>query len=63
VPADRSELSSIAQLLSQLTARITVMAESVYGEKEENLASDLFAIERTLEGAGRRLTRILNAKR
>jgi hypothetical protein len=63
MPANRSELSSIAQLLEQLTTRITTMAEGAYAEKDESDAVELFAIERTLQGASRRLGRILNARR
>jgi hypothetical protein len=63
VPPDRSELSSIAELLDQLTTRITAMAEAVYAQKEDNAASELFAIERTLRGASRRLERVIAPKR
>jgi hypothetical protein len=63
VPADRSELSSIAQLLDQLTRRITTMAEGAYADNDEGDAVELFAIERTLQGASRRLDRVLNARR
>jgi hypothetical protein len=63
VPADRSELSSISSLLEQLTQRISVMGETAQRDKEDGLASELFAIERALTGAGRRIVRLLGARR
>jgi hypothetical protein len=63
VPPDRSELASIAEMLAQLTARITAIAEGVAAEKDESSATELFAIERTLHGANRRLTRLLTQRR
>lgn len=50
-------------MLEQLTARITTIAERDHAEKEEGDAIELFAIERTLHGANRRLSRILTARR
>lgn len=63
MPADHSELSSLADLLEQLTRRITTMAEDAQRAKEEGLAKELFAIERGLFGAHRRVTRLLTARR
>ena len=61
--ANRSELSSIAQLLEQVTTRITAMAEGAYAERDESDAVELFAVERTLQGASRRLERLLSSRR
>jgi len=63
VPADRSELSSIATLLEQLTTRISAMGEQAQVVKEDGLASELFAVERALVGAGRRINRLLGPSR
>jgi hypothetical protein len=63
VPADRSELSSIATLLEQLTRRISAMGEAAQGVKEDGLASELFAVERALAGANRRINRLLGPGR
>jgi hypothetical protein len=63
VPADRSELSSIATLLQQLTDRIGAMGESAQRDKEDALASELFSVERALAGAGRRIVRLLGPGR
>jgi hypothetical protein len=59
VPIDRSELSSLTGLIEQATDRITKMAEEASKAKEEGAASELFAIERALSGARRRLIRFL----
>jgi hypothetical protein len=61
--ANRSELSSIAQLLEQVASRITAMAEAAYAERDESDAVELFAVERTLQGASRRLERLLSSRR
>jgi hypothetical protein len=63
MPPDRSELASIATLLDQLTARIAAMGEAAVGERDDAGAAELFAIERALAGASRRITRILGARR
>jgi hypothetical protein len=63
MPADRSELSSIATLLDQLTARISAMGESAQRDKEDAVANELFAIERALVGAGRRISRLFAPQR
>jgi hypothetical protein len=59
VPIDRSELSSLTGLIEQVTDRITKMADQASAAREENVASELFAIERALSGAKRRLVRFL----
>jgi hypothetical protein len=56
-------LSSIATLLEQLTARITVMAESASSAHEDDLASELFGIERSLAGAKRRIDKLVSPRR
>jgi len=62
VPIDRSELSSLAGLIEQVTDRITKMAEDASAAKEETTASELFAIERALSSAKRRLVRFLGGR-
>jgi hypothetical protein len=63
MPADRSELSSIATLLEQLTKRVASMAERADQERDEMIAGELFAIERTLTGANRRIMRLVGPRR
>jgi uncharacterized membrane protein len=61
--ADTSELSSLADMLEQVTRRITAMAEESQRQKDEGVAKELFAVERGLFGAHRRIVRLLGAKR
>jgi hypothetical protein len=51
----RAELSSLATTLEDVVDRITAAAEKADGDKDETLATDLFAVERALAGAHRRL--------
>jgi hypothetical protein len=57
---DLAELSSIASTLDQLARRLAGMAESAALEKEEDVSSELFAVERSLTGAERRVVRLLS---
>jgi hypothetical protein len=62
VPIDRSELSSLTGLIEQVTDRISKMADQASAAKEEETATELFAIERALSGAKRRLNRFLGGR-
>jgi hypothetical protein len=53
-----AELSSLATALDELTHRITGYADAADAEKDEETARELFAIERALNAANRRLTRL-----
>ena len=59
VPAP--ELSSVATALEDLTRRITAIAEGLANTQADWVAEDLFAVERSLNAAHRRLT-ALNAR-
>ena len=59
VPAP--ELSSVATALDDLTRRITGIAEGLANTQADWVAQDLFAVERSLNAAHRRLT-TLNAR-
>jgi hypothetical protein len=63
MPADLAELSSIASTLEQLGRRVASMAEVATQAKEEDIASELFAVERALNGAQRRVDRLLTRSR
>lgn len=63
MPADHSELSSIADLLEQVTRRITQMAETMQEEKQDVVAKELFSVERSLIGAHRRVIRLLGSRK
>ena len=62
VPIDRSELSSLTGLIEQVTDRISKMADQASAAKEDETATELFAIERALAGAKRRLNRFLGGR-
>ncbi len=49
------ELSSIATALEDLTKRVTAIAESLAHTQADWVAQDLFAVERSLGAAQRRL--------
>mgnify|MGYP003338346645 CR=1 FL=1 len=59
--ASHAELSSLASALDELTRRVTAHAEAAHAVKDEEAARELFAIERSLSGATRRLTRLTTA--
>jgi len=53
-----AELSSLATALDELTGRVTAHADAADAAKDEETARELFAIERSLNSANRRLTRL-----
>ncbi|MGH9304341.1 MAG: hypothetical protein ACRDZ5_08020 [Acidimicrobiales bacterium] len=63
MPADLHELSSISSSLQQLTRRVAEMAEGLDRSGEEDAAASLFGVERALEGASRRLSRVIETGR
>jgi hypothetical protein len=52
-----AELSSLASTLKDLYDRVSGMAESAQSDGKEDMARELFAVERSLAGALRRLDR------
>lgn len=62
-PPGRSELSSITTALAELTRRVASIAETAQTDKDEELASELFAVERALRAAARRLGRLAGRHR
>ncbi|MGO9198866.1 MAG: hypothetical protein ACLQK4_17285 [Acidimicrobiales bacterium] len=60
---DLPELSSISSTLDQLARRVTAMAEAARRTKEEDVANELFAVERALTGAHRRVERMIERGR
>ena len=50
------ELSSLATALDDLTRRVTAIAEGLANTQADWVAQDLFAVERSLGAARRRLT-------
>jgi hypothetical protein len=53
----RAELSSIASSLTDLARRVTALADHARDRGDEELASELFTVERELKAALRRLER------
>jgi hypothetical protein len=58
---DTAHLSSLSSALEDLTDRITALANGYQGSPREDVAADLFDVERNLQAAHRRL-RALVAK-
>lgn len=56
-----AELSSLSSTLQELHERVTAMAESAQSYGNEDMARELFAVERALGGALRRLRRFQTA--
>lgn len=44
--------------LDELTRRLVAIADQAASEHDDEVASELFAVERALKGAGRRLQRL-----
>ncbi|HUY22126.1 MAG TPA: hypothetical protein VMV22_07270 [Acidimicrobiales bacterium] len=59
--APLAELSSLATALEELRHRVATIADLAAAEHDDETASELFAVERALTGAGRRLGRITTA--
>jgi hypothetical protein len=58
----RPELSSVSTALDELTRRLSAMADALAGG-DEALSTELFEIERSLQGASRRLARLVSSHR
>ena len=59
VPAPRAELSSVVTALDELIRRVGAIAEGSALSPEDDTATELFAVERALTGARRRLSRVV----
>lgn len=57
------ELSSLGAALEELTKRVVAIAERYGRGGRDDLAAELFAAERALIGAGRRLSTVRDADR
>jgi hypothetical protein len=58
-----AELSSLATVVEELTRRVTALAQGYAGARRDDVASELYEVERALTGAGRRLTRLTDTLR
>lgn len=58
MPAPIAELSSVATALDELTRRVVTLADQAVSDHDDETATELFAVERALRGANRRLGRL-----
>ena len=56
-----AELSSILTALEEITKRVTSIGDSYASQRREDLAGDLYAVERQLVNAARRLGKAADA--
>jgi hypothetical protein len=59
VPSAPAELSSLATALDDLTRRVATIADQLDGTERDQVAAELFEVERSLRAAQRRLARVL----
>ena len=57
---DVAHLSSLSTALTDLTDRVTALADGYQGSPREDVASDLYDVERNLRAAERRLRALLH---
>ena len=60
MPPSPAELASVSTVLADLSARITAMAEAFDEGGRDDIATDLYEVERGLQAAQRRLARIVD---
>jgi hypothetical protein len=60
MPLDAAHLSSLSTALDELTERITHLADDFQGSPREDIASDLYEVERNLQAAARRLRTLVH---
>ena len=53
----QAELSSLETAIREMSERITLAADELVGTKEEDVALDLYEVERSLKTAQRRIAR------
>ena len=57
---DTAQLSSLSTALDDLAKRVTEVAEQLHGSPREDVAADLYEVERHLVAAARRLKNVLD---
>lgn len=57
---DTAQLSSLSTALDDLSNRVTALADEQHGAPREDVAADLYEVERHLQAATRRLKAILD---
>ena len=56
----RATLSTVSSTLDELTGRLTAEADRYAGTERDDIATDLYEIERGLRAAARRLERLID---
>ncbi len=56
----RAELSSLATALEEMTRRVTGLADDYARLERDEVAAELYAVERSLAAAARRLARVVD---
>jgi len=57
-----AELSSLTTALDEMTKRVTAMADAYAEARREDLAGELYAVERQLANAVRRLGKVVDSE-
>ena len=60
--ASAAELSSLATALDELTRRLVGIADGYAGNRRDDVAGELYSVERHLANAARRLSRVVEAE-
>lgn len=56
---DAAQLSSLSTSLGEMVQRLTGIADGLQGAPREDIAADLYDVERNLQAAHRRLQKLL----
>ena len=59
---DQAQLSSLSTSLTDLVERVTSLAEGYQSSPREDVAADLYDVERHLQAASRRLKTLLDRR-
>jgi Mg2+ and Co2+ transporter CorA len=62
VELDQAQLSSLSTSLADLVQRVTTMADGFQGSPREDVAADLYDVERHLQAASRRLKALIDRR-
>ena len=60
MPLDTAQLSALSTALEDITRRVTDMADEYQGSPREDVAADLYEVERHLVAATRRLQNLVD---
>ena len=59
--SNAAELSSLTTALEDMTKRVTAMADAYASQRREDLANELYAVERQMRNAVRRLGKVVDS--